>query len=427
MEASLQKKFSPLVMDRSYDVAVVGGGLAGVMAAVSAAREGKKVVLVEKYGYLGGMATAGLVYPFMRHTENGSQRPANAGLYFQLLKEIYEIGGSDGEESRHYKEEFMKVVLDRMTKRYGIQVLFHAKLCAAEMTDRKIQSITVATVSGKIKLEAKIFVDATGNADLCAFAGLPYEQGRPEDGLCQPMTLCFRLGNVDWSRFDHAAANALYRQFQAEGKIKNPREDILIFHHPFDNVMHMNTTRAFGYDPTNVLDVTEVEMLLREQMLEMYNFMKNNIPGLENCELISSAAESGIRESRRIVGLVQITADDLVHTHKFEDSIARGTYAIDIHNPSGTGTYLYKMPPNDYYTIPYRALVPKDADNLIAAGRNICATHEALAAVRIMPITTCMGEAAGIAAAMAIDANVSMAEVNTQELREKITAYGGLV
>ncbi|MBQ8439648.1 MAG: FAD-dependent oxidoreductase, partial [Clostridia bacterium] len=156
-------------------------------------------------------------------------------------------------------------------------------------------------------------------------------------------------------------------------------------------------------------------------------FMKENIPGLENCELISSAAESGIRESRRIVGLVQITADDLINTRKFEDSIARGTYAIDIHNPSGTGTYLHKMPHNDYYTIPYRALVPKTGKNLIVAGRSISATHEAIAAVRIMPITTCMGEAAGIAASMAIDSACSMAEIDVKTLREKITSYGGLV
>ncbi|MBQ8432528.1 MAG: FAD-dependent oxidoreductase [Clostridia bacterium] len=427
MEKSTEKHFVPLTLEQAFDVAVVGGGLAGTMAAVAAAREGKKVVLIEKYGYLGGMATAGLVYPFMKHTENGSGKPANAGLYFQLLKEIYEIGGSDGAESRHYKEEFMKVVLDRMTKRYGVQVLFHSKLCSVERAERRIQSITVSTVSGKIQIRAGRFVDATGNADLTAFAGFAYEQGREEDGLCQPMTLCFRLGNVDWSRFDHAAANKLYREFQAAGKIQNPRENILIFHHPFDNVMHMNTTRAIGIDPTNVFDVSKAEMLLREQMLEMYRFMKENIPGLENCELISSAAESGIRESRRIVGLVKVTADDLIHTRKFEDSIARGTYAIDIHNPSGTGTYLYKMPENDYYTIPYRALVPQDADNLIVAGRCICTTHEALAAVRIMPITTCMGEAAGIAAAMATDADCTMAQVDVQALREKIVSYGGLV
>ena len=417
-----QKKIEDL-----YDVAVVGGGLAGVMTAVSAAREGKRVILLEKYGCLGGMATAGLVYPFMRHSEKPSGKPANKGLYFRLLKEIYEIGGSDGEESRHYKEEFMKVVLDRMVTEVGVKVLFHAKLCEVECEKKTVTSITVATVSGKIKIRARVFADTTGNADLCAFAGLPFEKGREEDGLCQPMTLNFRLGNVDWSRFNGKAATALYNELQAKGEIKNPRENILVFRSPVDNIMHMNTTRAVGYDPTDVESVSAAEMLLREQMLEMYWFMKNNIPGMENCELLSSSVEAGIRESRRIVGLYRITAEDILSARKFEDSIARGTYEIDIHNPSGTGTVLRHIPPNDFYTIPYRALVPRDADNLIVAGRSVSSTHEALAAIRIMPITTCMGEAAGIAAALAIDGNCPLADINVAELQKRITSYGGLI
>lgn len=253
--------------DRLFDVAVAGGGLAGVMAAVAAAREGKQVILIEKYGYFGGMATVGLVYPFMRHYTLPEKKPVNAGLYFRLLEEIYAIGGSAEPHSRHYKEEFIKIVLDRMVKACGIKVLFHAKLCEVKHEGRKIENITVATVSGMLKIRAKIFVDATGNADLCAFAGLPYQLGRREDGLVQPMTLCFRLGNVDWSRFDLAGATRLYRKFQAEGKIKNPRENLLVFRYPVDNIMHFNTTRAIGYDPTDAEQVTEAEMLLREQML----------------------------------------------------------------------------------------------------------------------------------------------------------------
>ena len=161
--------------------------------------------------------------------------------------------------------------------------------------------------------------------------------------------------------------------------------------------------------------------------MRMYRFMKNNITGMENCELISSAIEAGIRESRRIVGLYRITAEDLLSARKFEDSIARGTYEIDIHNPSGSGTDLRHIPANDYYTIPYRALVPRDADNLIVAGRSVCSTHEALAAVRIMPITTCMGEAAGIASALAINDNCPLAEINVADLQKRITSYGGLI
>ncbi len=191
--------------------------------------------------------------------------------------------------------------------------------------------------------------------------------------------------------------------------------------------MHMNTTRVVGLDPTNVKDVTQAEMILREQMLEMYNFMKENIAGMENCELISSAAEAGIRESRRIVGITQISAEDILGTKKHADSIARGAYEIDIHSPSGSGTFHAKLPDNDYYTIPYRALIPEAARNVIAAGRSISTTHEALASVRIMPITSCMGEAAGIAASMAFESNKDCRDIDVELLRSKIVSYGGLI
>ena len=418
-----------LKQDKNFeaDLVVCGGGLAGVMCAVAAAREGKSVILVEKYGCLGGMATSGLVYPFMRHFEAPSGAPANAGLYFELLERIYALGGSSEAHSRHFRDEYMKIVLDRMTKEYGIKVLFHSRLCGVERDGREIKEISVATVSGIIKIKGKIFADTTGNAELCAYAGLPFELGRESDSLCQPMTLCFRIIGVDWSRFDRAEANRKYSELQAAGKILNPREDVLVFKHPLHGVMHMNTTRVSGLDPTDVEDVTYAEMTLREQMLEMTNFLRENVSGMENCQLMYSAAEAGIRESRRIIGRTVITAEDIVTARKFEDSIARGTYEIDIHNPTGGGTTHIGVPDNDYYTIPYSALIPTDCDNLIVAGRAISATHEALAAVRIMPITTCMGEAAGIAASMAIDNGTNIGDVELPALQKKIVSYGGLI
>lgn len=420
------KFLCPKAIAEQFDVCVVGGGLAGTMAAISAAREGKRVVLIEKYGCLGGMATAGLVYPFMRDYEGGSKKRVNAGLYERLLKEIYALGGSKSEDDRFYMEEFMKIVLDRMVKEVGVKVLFHAKLCETDFADGAVRSVCVATVSGKIRIFARIFLDCTGNADLIAQAGLPFEQGRSSDGLCQPMTLCFRLTNIDWNVLDKKYMNAMWARLKEEGKIKNPREDILAVRCPVDDMMHINATRAVGVDPTDVEAVSEAEMLLREQMLEIYRFFKENVPGAENCALISSAVESGIRESRRIVGLTRVTVEDLLNTRKFEDSIARGSYKIDIHNPSGTGTYLQTIPNNDYYTIPYRALIPQNTKNLLIAGRSVSSTHEALSAIRIMPITSCMGEAAGIAAALAIDEKCEPSAVDINALHEKLTAYGAL-
>ena len=422
----MEKFLSPKKPDTVFDVAVIGGGLAGTMAAISAAREGKNVILIEKYGCLGGMATAGLVYPFMRDCEGGSQKRVNAGLYEQLLKRVYELGGSSAPDDRFYKDEIMKIVLDRMVKEAGVKVLFHATLCEVDFADERVKSICVATVSGKLRIEAKIFMDCTGNADLIAQAGLPFRQGREADGLCQPMTLCFRLANFDWEKLDKKQMNAAWAKLKEEGKIQNPREDILIVRSPIGGMVHINATRAVGVDPTDVEAVSAAEMLLREQMLEICLFFRQNVPGGENCEIASSSVESGIRESRRIVGLACVTEDDLLSTKKFEDSIARGAYKLDIHNPSGTGTYLKSIPHNDYYTVPYRALIPRNTQNLLIAGRSVSSTHEALSAIRIMPITSCMGEAAGIAAALAIDAGCAPAEINVKELQKKLTSYGAL-
>lgn len=421
-----QRHLSPKQIEECYDLCVIGGGLAGTMAAIAAAREGKRVLLVEKYGCLGGMATAGLVYPFMRDCESGSQKRANAGLYERMLREIYELGGSTAADDRFYREEYMKLVLDRMTRGAGVKVLFHATLCDVEFEDQTVKAVSVTTVSGTVRLVAKIFLDATGNADLIARAGLPFEQGREQDGLCQPMTLCFRLAHVDWSVLDKKQMNAEWARLKAEGKIKNPREDILIVRSPIDGMAHINATRAIGVDPTDVEAVSEAEMLLREQMFEIFHFFRNYVRGGEHCEIVGSALESGIRESRRIVGLARITVEDLLSTKKCEDSIARGVYKIDIHNPAGTGTYLQSIPKNDYYTIPYRALVPVGTKNLLVAGRSVSSTHEALSAIRIMPITSCMGEAAGIAAALALDASCTMAEVDIAALQAKLRAYGAL-
>ena len=414
-------------MEHNYDIIVAGGGLAGAFAAISAAREGMKVILIEKNGCLGGMATSGLVFPFMSYRERGKGAVANTGLFSTLLKGMHALGGSDSDTSGAYKEEYMKLLLDRMVKEAGVKVLFHSLLSEIERDGRTIKSITLSTPQGHIKITAPVFIDATGDADLTAFAGLEYELGRESDGLCQPMTLNFRLTNVDWSKYDGKAANALYKEYREKGLIKNPREDILVFRYPVYNIMHLNTTRIVGKNPTLVEDLTEAEMTAREQMYEMFLFLKKNIPGCENCDIVESASEIGIRESRRIVGLYRITEEDVTKAHKHDDRIARATYEIDIHNPAGTGTYHCPVPENDFYTIPYRALVPVGADNLIVAGRPISSSHEAHSSFRIMPITSCIGEAAGIAAALARKNDCASKDIPVKTMQDILVDNGALI
>ncbi len=412
---------------KNYDLVVAGGGLAGVLAAVSASREGMKVLLIEKYGFLGGMATAGLVYPFMSYVENGGKAVANAGLFAGLLDLLYKIGGTDSPDSRHFRQEFMKIALDRIAAEYGVDVLFHSLLTGVEFKDRRVKSAVVSTISGNIGISAPLFIDATGNADLIALAGLDFHLGRESDGLCQPLTLCFRLANVDTDKFDKKAANELYLKLQGEGKLRNPRENILVFKYPDGNILHFNTTRYVGIDPTDIKARSRAEAELREQMLEMYLLLKNNIDGMRDCALIESGAEAGVRESRRIDALCTLTKDDVVGVRKFPDRIARGTYTIDIHNPSGAGTEIIRIKENDYYTIPYRSLIPVRADNIIVAGRSIGADHVAMSSLRIMPITSCIGEAAGVAASLAVRDGKPAADIDVSLLQSILVSHGALI
>ena len=424
MERSLKMKKKKI--ETVFDVVVVGGGLSGVMAAISAARENKNVLLVEKYGFLGGMATAGLVNPFMGWFEAGSKKIANAGLFSTLLNEMVKMQISYEPNPNRYKEQLLKILLDDMVRHAGVKTLFHARLSDVVLKNKTIQYIVISTISGNIDIHGKYFIDATGNGDLFAFAGLEYFLRKGPTDYSQPLTTCFNLSGVDWSKFDRKATHELYKKFQKEGKIKNPREDLLLFPYPIPNVMHFNTTRVVKKNPCDVEDLSEAEFIGRAQTFEMYNFLKENFEAFKESELTLIADEIGIRESRRIVGEYVLNEEDVLGTKKFKDSIARGTYAVDIHNPDGSGTVLKHIRENDYYTIPYRTMLPLECTNLLIAGRAVSCTHEAHAAIRIMPITSCIGEAAGIAAAIASERKCSFRDVPVEEIQRALTANNAL-
>lgn len=418
-----------------YDVVVAGAGLAGVAAAIAAAREGMRVLVVERYGFAGGMATSALVNPFMNYFESGANgKLVNKGLFETFRKDMQALGATKYAEKRGchaFNDELLKIVLDREMAKNGVDVLYHALLSDVSVKDGKINFVTVSTISGNFDLKAKFFIDATGNADLTAFAGLEFKLGRENDNRVQPMTLCFRLSGVDESKLDVRLINEKYAQMRREGRIRNKREDVLLFNFRDvdcgEGLIHFNTTRILEKNPVSALDRSAAEIEAREQVLEMVEFLKNNFECMKNAYLVNMAAETGIRESRRIVGMYEITASDIVNARKFDDSIARGSYEIDIHSPDGTGTHHVRLKEGEYYTIPYRAMVPVAAVNLLAAGRPLSSTHEAHAAFRVMPITTCIGEAAGVAAALAVKKGVSAALVPVPELREKLVGYGALI
>ncbi|MBR0056701.1 MAG: FAD-dependent oxidoreductase [Kiritimatiellae bacterium] len=419
-----------------FDLIVAGGGPAGCGAALAAARRGLSVLLIEESGSLGGAATKCLVTPFMpwmtKISESGEEKTLelSAGIFAELNAAIREdaIYGEEA-QPRAINEESLKVILDRKMDEAGVKVLFHATLCGVAKEGRRIAAVSVATVAGVLEFSAATFVDATGDAALSAMAGVAFRLGRPKDLLCQPMTLCFRMCNVDteaaWRAHDEI--NALYKRFREEGQILNPRENVLKFPSRIPGVMHFNTTRIVKLDPTDPFALSKAEALAREQVVELVHFLKENFAAFRNASLMMTAAAIGVRESRMIEARHILTADELMAGTHFEDGIAAANYDIDIHSPDGSGTSHWYFPPGLYYTIPYRSLLPREFDNLIVAGRCIGATHEAQASVRIMPTCICMGEAAGTAAALARDCRVAAADVDAGELRARLRAAGAFV
>lgn len=412
---------------KHFDLIVAGGGFSGFCAAAAAARHGLSVLLAERGNCLGGAAVTCLVNPFMPYwTKTGSGRTnLSAGLFQEILDELEAAGGLRPNRTT-FHEEILKLVLNRMAIKSGVTLLFHSYLTDVHMENGWIKSAVFANKSGSMEIGASYFIDATGDADLAVLCGCPYHLGREEDHLCQPMTLCFRLGNVDLEAYQRARStiNPLYQKFQAEGKIKNIREDVLIFSTILSGMLHFNSTRIVRKNPVDAFDITAAEIEAREQVFELYHFLKDNIDGFQNAELVMTAMQTGARESRMIDGDYVLTGSDLVSCARFEDAIAAGNYDIDIHNPEGSGTSHYYFPEGQYYTIPYRSLIPKGTENLLAAGRCISSTHEAQASYRIMPICSTLGQAAGTAAALASRRRTGVRDVPVRDLQRLLKEDG---
>jgi len=418
---------------KKYDVIVVGGGFAGVAAALAAAREGSRVLIVEKGNSLGGAAVHALVNPFMSMTprikDGDGLRNAYGGLFKTIHGKLRDRGALRGKTGAMFLEEELKLILNEMVLEAGIDLLFHSYIFAAEKKDGRITSISLASKNGVVERCADYFVDATGDAQLAFLAGCPTTLGRESDNLCQPMTLCFRIGNVDMERYlksEPRLAEA-HKKALEEGLFINPRENILAFDYPIGNVLHMNTTRVVKLDPTSPEDVTKAEIIARRQVFEIYDFMKKHADGLENSFIMMTAAEIGVRESRMIVGDYVLTEKDCTSYTEFDDAVCACNYAIDIHNPEGTGTVYYSFPEGKYYTIPYRSLIPKTVENMLVAGRCISSDHGAQSSYRIMPSVCCIGEAAGVAIALAAKKGGSVRDVEVKALQSILKSNGAFI
>ncbi len=373
------------------DVLVLGGGPSGVAAAVAAARNGARVLLVEQYGYLGGMGTAGGVNVFMSYTHIG-------GIFREIMRRLADCGGRRGPE---FHPEMMKIVLDEMVTEAGVKLLLHTKGIGVRTEPvsaptasvkrsgwRRVTGVILDNKSGQQLARAKVYIDATGDGDLAAYAGAECRIGRVEDGLTQPMTMMFRLGGCTWKGESLAGIKALEGIHMSLYPMPNPGEVLA------------NMTRVTGLSGVSGEDMTRAELEGRRQVRDCVKLLRESVPGFENAYLVSTSTQIGVRETRRVLGAKVVDENDLVNAREFADVMARSSYGIDIHNPSGEGARL--VPMKGPYDIPYRTMIPRGLSNVFVTGRAISVTHEALSAIRIQPTCYALGEAAGTAAALCV-------------------------
>jgi len=405
------------------DVAVIGGGVSGVAAAIAAARNGAETLLVERYGFLGGTATTGPVRFFVNF-KLGETLLAR-GIFEEILERLKGLDGYD-ERTRTFDPEMMKIVLEEMALEAGVKLLYHTCFLDAVKHGNALRGVLLHNKSGLQIALAKIVVDATGDGDVAVSAGAPFKKGRREDGLVQPGSLVFDMANV---REEHLPSrkefNRAFEEAKKKGILNIPRENVLWFKTGQKGVVFFNTTRVLGLDGTDAESLTRAEIEGRRQMLSFLRWVKQVFPGaFQDAYIARSGPHIGVRETRRIIGEYVLTGEDILSARKFPDAVCRANYPIDIHNPLGEGTVIKGPPKGDYYEIPYRCLVPLKVENLLVTGRCISATHEAISATRVMPTCVCLGQAAGTAAALSVKEGVTPRRLEPGVLRDTLRKQG---
>lgn len=419
---------------KEADVVVVGSGPGGLGAAVTAARHGAKTLMVERYGSPGGMASHGEVHPFMANHCDGM--PMDRPVYTELREKIISYLPSDLHAKcvdneimkRQISKDVAVLAFEDLMLEAGVELLYHHNLVDVITKDRKIECLVFASKSGYVGVKGKSYVDCTGDADLAARAGCEFELGNDE-GHCQPMTTCFKLSHVDNTKMPESKEiTRLYLEARENGEVECPRDNILKFnYYDEDQIVHFNTTRVIKKCGVNGVALSEAEMEARRQIRQLIVFFRKRVPGFENCRLHSLASHIGIRETRRIKGLAQITRDDFMKRAKFDDAILRCNYPIDIHSQTGGTTELVHMESHEYYEVPYGCIVPNDIDNLTIGGRPISVDVAIHASMRVMPPACSVGQAAGLAAVESINQGKKPADLDGVQIRAKLKEFGAFL
>lgn len=430
------RKIAPVVGD--YDVVVVGGGPAGFIAAIAAARKGAKVALIERYGFLGGMATIGYVAPISVFAKNNEL--VIGGIPWEFVKRLESMGGAFIEWPKaniDFDIELYKLCCQRMVLEAGVELYMHSAMVGCEMDGKSINSVIIENKNGLETIVGRRFIDCTGDGDLAHMAQVPMQPN--PDGELQPSSFCFILSGVDTD--SELLNRCMYHNgINGPSQCKPVREKLLAmkaagvdmpdFGGPwFNNVMHkgsvaVNMTRRAA-DSTDNRNFTATECQLREDIFTFTKLLKENFKEFKDCYVASTAPQAGIRESRRIVGVHTVTADEYVNAYHYEDSISRGIHPIDIHASKGTSQVRIDLDKPAY--VPYRALIAPDYPNLLVAGRCISTDRQALASLRVMASCMGTGQAAGVAAAQSVANNQTVHQIDTQELVKTVRELGAII
>jgi hypothetical protein len=427
----------------AYDVVVVGSGSAGSAAAISAARNGARTLLLEKLPFLGGVSTAVLDTFYGFYTPGSRAAKVVGGVADDVVAGLRRLGPVLERPNTYgagtgvtYLAEHLKVVWESLVTGAGASVLLHAFVQDAEVGDGRVRRLTVATKAGLARVEATVVVDASGDADVCHFAGLAYElAGDPEPA--QTLTTSFRLVNVDTERRRTVGRDELHRRMReaaSSGAYQLPRRDGSDHLTPVEGMTatimtRLDSTRRHGDRVVNATDpvlLTEAEMAGRRQALEYVRFLVDQVPGYERARLGALSTQVGVRETRRVYGDTRLTAADVLSARQFDDQIGLCGAPIEDHR-SGPGTTWRYLPDGEVVGIPFGTLLARDASNVLVAGRCFSATHDAHASVRSMAQCMAMGQAAGTAAALAVTRRVDLRDLPFDRLRAALRDAGAIL
>ena len=409
-----------------YDVIVAGSGPAGTAAAVMAGRMGVKVLIIEWNNAIGGISTSGL----MSHWTGSVTSP----LYTEILQRSADMNEGDqkGKIQQFINPENLKSVYLDMLKDANVDVLLYTFVCGVVMEGDQLTGVITESKSGCRVFRSKVVVDGTGDGDVAAFAGVEYYKGRESDGKMQPATLMFKVAGVDMSRAVLLGSfESTYQtekgelQALAKKHIPYPAGHLLAYQSTLPGIVTCNMTNCTDIDGTKAEDLTRAELVCRSQMPAIVKYLREFVPGFENCYIISAGSMMGVRETRHFKGMYTLNENDILTARVFDDWVVRGAhFNFDVHNMSGsgldaTGVQKHWTQPKGY-TIPYGCLVPEKINGLLLSGRNISGTHIAHSNYRVMPICVGIGAAAGAAAATAIKNGVQVRDIKGEELQERL-------